>query len=220
MQIKGCCCYWRRNLKALIWFLKTLAQSVMTNLTFISKVAEKTVLQQLLDHCENHAPLPKFQTGFLKFHSTETALLKVQNDILWHMDNKEVTLLVLLDLSVAFDTLEHSILLNVLKRNFWVSSTALKLFDSILSDRKQRVLISCKASDDFSIVDYLKAAVWGMFFLLSTVFSVFRPWSYRWHPALLLQSTYVLGISSWGYQSAGELYRWSALLVYIELLND
>ena len=76
----------------------------VSNLPFISKVAEKAVLQQLLHHCENHAPLPKFQSGFRKFHSTETALLKVQNDILLRMDNKEVTLLVLLDLSAAFDT--------------------------------------------------------------------------------------------------------------------
>ena len=61
-------------------------------------------LQQLLVHCEKNAPLPKFQSGFRKYHSTETALLNVQNDILMSMDNKEVTLLVLLDLSAAFDS--------------------------------------------------------------------------------------------------------------------
>ena len=61
-------------------------------------------LQQLLVHCEKNAPLPKFQSGFRKYLSTETALLKVQNDILMSMDNKEVTLLVLLDLSAAFDS--------------------------------------------------------------------------------------------------------------------
>ena len=67
------------------------------------------------------------------------------------MDNKEVTLLVLLDLTAAFDTIEHSILLNVLERDFGVSGTALKSFDSFLSDRKQCVLISGKASDDFNL---------------------------------------------------------------------
>ena len=67
------------------------------------------------------------------------------------MDSKEVTLASrALDLSAAFDTIEHSaILLNVLKRDFGVSGTALRWFDSFLSDRKQRVLISGKASDDF-----------------------------------------------------------------------
>ena len=66
---------------------------------------EKAALQKLLAHCEINAPLPKLQCGFRKYHSIETALLKVQNDILMSMDNKEVTLLVLLDLSAAFDTL-------------------------------------------------------------------------------------------------------------------
>ena len=86
---------------------------------------EKAALQQLLVHREKNAPLPKFQSGFRKYHSTETALLKVQTDILMSMDNKEVTLLVLLDLSAAFDTIEHSILLNILQQDFGVVRTAL-----------------------------------------------------------------------------------------------
>ena len=64
----------------------------VNNLPFISKVTEKAALQQLLDHCENHEPLPKFQSGFRTFHSKENPVLKVQNDILLHMDNKEVPL--------------------------------------------------------------------------------------------------------------------------------
>ena len=74
-------------------------------LSLISKVVEKAALQKLLAHCEINAPLPKLQSGFRKYHSIETALLKVQKDIIMSMDNKEVTLLVLLDLSAAFDTL-------------------------------------------------------------------------------------------------------------------
>ena len=71
----------------------------VSNLPFIFKVVEKAALQQLLVHCEKSDPLPKFQSGFRKYHSTETALLKVQNDIVMSMDNTEVTLLVFLDLS-------------------------------------------------------------------------------------------------------------------------
>ena len=123
----------------------------VSNLPFISTVAEKAALQQLLVHCEKNAPLPKFQSCFRKYHSTETALLKVQNDILMSMDNKEVTLLLLLDLSAAFDTIEHSILLNILRQDFGVDGTALNWFDSFLSGRKQRILVGDKTSDDFNL---------------------------------------------------------------------
>ena len=68
----------------------------VSNLPFISKVVEKAALQKPLVHCEKNVSLLKFQSGFRKYHSTEAALLKVQNDILMSVDNKEVTLLVLL----------------------------------------------------------------------------------------------------------------------------
>ena len=67
------------------------------------------------------------------------------------MGNKEVTLLVLLDLSVAFDTIENSILLNILQHDFGVAGTALNWFDSFLSGRKQRILVGDKTSDDFNL---------------------------------------------------------------------
>ena len=86
-----------------------------------------------------------------KFQVQETALLKVQNDILMSMDNKEVTLLVLLDLRAAFNTIEHSNLLNILQQDFGVVGTALNWFDSFLSGRKQRILVGDKTSDDFNL---------------------------------------------------------------------
>ena len=67
------------------------------------------------------------------------------------MDNKEVTLLVLLDLSPAFDTIEHSILLNILQQDFGVVGTALNWFDSFLSGRKQCILVGDKTSDDLNL---------------------------------------------------------------------
>ena len=66
-------------------------------------------------------------------------------------DNKEVTLLVLLDLTAAFDTIEHSILLNILQQDFGVAGTALNWFYSFLSGRKQRILVDDKTSDDFNL---------------------------------------------------------------------
>ena len=71
--------------------------------------------------------------------------------MLMSMDNKAVTLLVLLDRSAAFDTIEHSILLNILQQDFGVVGTALNWFDSFLSGRKQRMLVGDKTSDDFNL---------------------------------------------------------------------
>ena len=64
------------------------------------------MIPQVLDHCSKHAPLPSKQSAYQEHLSTETALLKVQNDILLSMDWQEVTLLVLLYLGAAFDTID------------------------------------------------------------------------------------------------------------------
>ena len=99
----------------------------------VSKSAEKAVVGQLFRHCSDNAPLPVHQSSYRQFHSTETALLKVQSDILSNMDKQEVTLLVLLDLSAAFDTVEHKILINILESDFGICGDVLKWFRSYLS---------------------------------------------------------------------------------------
>ena len=121
----------------------------VSNLPFISKIVEKAVLSQLFKHCEGNTPLPNLQSRFRRFHSTETALLKVQSDIL--MDRQEITLLVLLDVSAAFDTIDHQILLNVLGNYFGIIGSAHKWCSSYLTGRRQRVLINDRTSDDFHL---------------------------------------------------------------------
>ena len=91
------------------------------------------------------------QSGFRRFHSTETALVKVQSDIHLSMDRQEITLLVLLDLSAAFDTIDHQILLNVLGNDSGIIGSSHKWFSSYLTGRKQRVLINDRTSDDFHL---------------------------------------------------------------------
>ena len=76
----------------------------ISNLQFTSKLTEKAVAIQLQTHVLENGLFPEMQSAYREHHSTETALLKVKNDILMNMDMGHVTLLVLLDLSAAFDT--------------------------------------------------------------------------------------------------------------------
>ncbi|TWW58968.1 hypothetical protein D4764_06G0004980 [Takifugu flavidus] len=110
---------------------------LISNLPFNSKVLEKVVVTQLLQHLQRNSLFEMFQSGFRAHHSTETALLKVTNDLLIASDHGLVSMLVLLDLSAAFDTVDHSILLQRLEHVIGIKGTALDWFRSYLSDRYQ-----------------------------------------------------------------------------------
>ena len=71
----------------------------------------------------------------LCFQKLETALLKVKNDILMSMNEQHVTLLVLLDLSAAFDTIHHDKPIGRLESDLGITDNALARFKSYLSDR-------------------------------------------------------------------------------------
>ena len=97
----------------------------VSNLQFISKLTESAVAKQLQHHINMNNLFPLLQSSYRKFHSTKSALLKVKNDILLNRNRQHVTLLVLLDLSAAFDTIDHGILLERLRSAFRVRDTAL-----------------------------------------------------------------------------------------------
>ena len=84
----------------------------------------------------------KSQSAYRKYHSTETALIRVHNDLLKAVSEKGGAILVLLDLSAAFDTIDHALLLNILEKQMQVKGDLLKWFESFLSDRTQSVSIN------------------------------------------------------------------------------
>ena len=114
----------------------------ISNLPFISKVTEKAVLEQFVTYANDNHLFPSYQSAYRKFFSTETALLKIMNDCLSAMEEQQVTAFVGIDLSSAFDTVDHSILLEVLKAKYGVDSSALQWFQSYLMDRTMKVKIN------------------------------------------------------------------------------
>ena len=123
----------------------------VSNLSFLSKVIEKVVLKQLFHYLNTHLLLSPNQSAYRPCHSTETALLKVTNDILLALDRGNVSLLTLLDLSAAFDTVDHEIMADTLQFHFGISGTALHWFRSYMSDRTQFVSINDCCSDSVDV---------------------------------------------------------------------
>ena len=87
-------------------------------------------VKQFYKHCDTHSLLPTCQSAYRPHHSTETAIAIVHNYIARAVDDGEICLLVLLDMSAAFDTVDHEILLDILYRRFGVQSNALDWFMS------------------------------------------------------------------------------------------
>lgn len=114
----------------------------ISKLPFMSKIIEKVVAEKLTLFLEKHELFDNFQSGFRKKHSTETALLKVSSDIMMSADSKEYTVLVLLEFSSAFDTIDHNIMINSLRDLVGMSGSVLKWFSSYLSGRSFSVYVN------------------------------------------------------------------------------
>ncbi len=117
----------------------------ISNVPFCQKILEKTVSSQLSSFLERNGICDDFQSGFRPYHSTETALVRVTNDLLLSFDCGYISLLVLLSISAtgaAFNTIDHNILLNRLENYVGISGIALVWFKSYLSDRHQFVAVN------------------------------------------------------------------------------
>ena len=88
----------------------------VANIPFLAKGIEKVVMVQTHSHLEDNLLMPSMQSAYRKHHLTETALLQVMNDVLRTVDCQRDVVLVMLDLSASFDTLDNTILLDRLNR--------------------------------------------------------------------------------------------------------
>ena len=121
----------------------------ISNLNTISKIIERLFLSRLRIHIAATGNFNSKQSGFRTNHSTETALQSIFNDVYRAIDAKKLTLLVALDISAAFDALEHNILLRRLQYTFGISGPALNWIGSYLHGRSQFIKIDNSTSEKF-----------------------------------------------------------------------
>ena len=134
----------------------------VSNLTFISKFLERLAARRLLSHSELYQLLPRYQSAYCPHHSTETALIRIVNDILHSVDSGNVCALVLLDLSAAFDTVDHGLLLNIVSSRFGFGGPVHQWLQSYLTGRTQTVSINDQLSTPTTLcVECPKGRSWG-----------------------------------------------------------
>ena len=125
----------------------------VSNLAFVSKLIEQSVIDQLEQHFESRNLNDEFQSAYRANHSTETALLHITNDILLSMDNRRAVCMVMLDLSAAFDTLDHSIMLERLSNTQGLGDRITNWFESYLRGRTQRVSVNDATSGHLHLLE-------------------------------------------------------------------
>ena len=124
----------------------------VSNPSFLSKLFERIVCVQLVNHLDKNGLYEVFQSAYRQLHSTETALLRVQNDILQAVDSRGGAILVLLVLSAAFDTIDHEKLIRTLDAYCGIKGDHLKWFLSYLKGRVQSVQIESTFSQEQNLL--------------------------------------------------------------------
>ena len=119
------------------------------------KIIEKAALEQLKNHLDAFDLHDDFQSAYRKHHSTETALLRLKNDVLQGIDGKEAVFVVLLDLSSAFDLVDHKVLIKRMQSQFRLSGNVIEWLKSYISNRN----FKCKVAGEFSTVYSLGCGV-------------------------------------------------------------
>ena len=119
----------------------------VSNLVLVSKIVERVVQKRLEDHMIRNRLSSVKNYGYKKAHSTELLLAKVVDDLLNSFDKNIPTVVILLDLSAAFDTVDHKKLLEILEKEIGIRGTALRWFESFITNRTQKVKIGETYSD-------------------------------------------------------------------------
>lgn len=127
----------------------------VSNIKFLSKVIEKIVVSSITKHMQDNNLGEPLQSAYRAAHSTETALLKVKDDIMTSLHHRQGVFLVLLDLSAAFDTVNHNILFQRMNQELGISGTALQWMKSYFSGRTTSVCVngcqSAKCALDYGL---------------------------------------------------------------------
>ena len=123
----------------------------ISNLQFLAKIIEKVVADQLINYLDDNNLQEVYQSAYKRKHSAETALIRIHNDILTAIDIHQSVILLLLDISAAFDTINHDLSLSRLKCRFGICGKALDWFSSYLSGRRQFVKVNDTSSTSYLI---------------------------------------------------------------------
>ena len=115
--------------------------TLVSNLSFLSKLLEKCALIRFNNHCKENDLMPSYQSAYREHHRCKTALVRLTNNLLWNIEMQRVTELVAIYLSAAFNTVDHTVLLNVLQQHFGVNGKVLNWMDTYLRPRSFKVNI-------------------------------------------------------------------------------
>ena len=133
----------------------------VNNLPFLSKITEKAMILQLNQYLETYFPLPDTVCAYRKNLSTKHAILKLLDTIYKNMEKQCVTQVTAVDLSAAFDTVNHSLLLKVLNQTYSIKGTALRWFDSYLPEHSVCVQINNSVSQELDLPFSMPQGSWA-----------------------------------------------------------
>jgi len=167
----------------------------ISNLSVLSKLLERLVARQLLDYLTASGLLPDLQSAYRAYHSTETAVLKVMSDILQAVDSGDLAVLTLLDLSAAFDTVDHVTILRRLQESYGLEGNVIGWFTSYLGSRVQSVRSGTSRSTYRSVLCGVpQGSVLGpILFVLYTADLIRLIASYDLHSHLYADDTQIYG---------------------------